>query len=414
MNCHSTPYGKSPSWKPATKIVVGVAILVSLAALLVEFRDFIGPLLLAFMLAYLLQPPARWLTENTPLPWRVAVSFLYLLLVLLILALLALAGIGLLQQAENLYGLVQDFLLNTLPSWIQNLSTHAYSFGPWQVDFQKYDLAALSQQILSTAQPLVGSLGSIISTLAASTLSLLGWMAFIVLTSYFLLAESERITLAEGKTTSTLFSVDILPEYRHDFRCLGQELGRIWNAFIRGQLTIALIEVVVVWLWLTIFGVRSALVLAIIAGIARFVPYVGPATLYTIVAIVSLFQGSNPWGFTPLKMALIAVGVLFVWDNTMDSLITPQVLGDALGVHPAAVLLTALIGAKLFGVLGLLFAAPTVASLRLFGHYITRKMLDQDPWEDWNPAPPTKWLLGVQWLKSAWSAARSLFSRKEQ
>jgi len=414
MNCNSTFHQRSPNWKPATKIVVGVAVLISLAALLVEFRDFIGPLLLAFMLAYLLQPPARALTENTPLPWRASVSILFLLLVIALIALLALAGIGLIQQAENLYGLVQDFLLHTLPNWIQDLSTHAYSFGPWRFDFQKYDLAALSQQILGAAQPLVGSIGSIISTLAASTLSLLGWIAFIVLTAYFLLAESERITIAEGKTTSTFFSVDILPEYRHDFRCLGQELLRIWNAFIRGQLTIALIEVVVVWLWLTVFGVRSALVLAILAGIARFVPYLGPATLYTIVAVVALFQGGNPWGFEPWKMALIAVGVLFVWDNMMDSLITPQVLGDALGVHPAAVLLTALIGAKLFGVLGLLFAAPTVASLRLFGHYIIRKMLDQNPWEDWNPAPPTKWLLGVQWLKSAWNALHSLLSRKEK
>ncbi len=383
----ASPSQTSPPWNTPTKVVVGVSVLIAVAALLVAFRDFIGPLLLAIMLAYLMHPLASFLERHTPLSWRVAVTVVYLVLAAAVLALMAASGIVLVQQTEGLYLIVQNFLLNDLPNWLNYLSTHTFSLGPWIIDLRQYDLNALSQQLLAVLQPLVGEIGSLISSLAASTLGLIGWMAFVWLISYFLLAESNKVS-------SNVITISI-PGYQHDLQRMGRELGRIWSAFLRGQLTVAFIAMVWTWLWLNILGVRMVLVLALLATIARFVPYVGPVVLYTITALVILFQPETAWGLTTWELALFAIGGMFVGDNIIDNFITPRILGNALGVHPAAVLLTALIGAKLFGVLGLLFAAPTLASLKLFGHYIIRKMYDQDPWADWHTTPPRPLLAGM-------------------
>ncbi len=389
----------SPPWSPPIKVVVGVSVLVAFAALVVAFSDFIGPLVLALMLAYLMHPVAAALERFTPLSWRASVTLVYFLLAALVLALLTATGFALVQQAEGLYVVVQNFLLTDLPRWLNYLSTHTYTFGPWVVDLRRYDFTALNDQLLTSVQPLIGQLGALISQLAASTLQVLGWMAFIWLISYFLLAES-------GRVSSDVVTIRI-PGYQEDLRRMGRELGRIWNAFLRGQLTIAFIAMVWAWLWLTVVGAPMALVLAFLAAAARFVPYIGPVVLYTITALVILFQPTGAWGLAAWQQALLAIGGMFVGDNIIDNFVTPRILGNALGVHPAAVLLTALIGAKLFGVLGLLFAAPTLASLRLFGHYIMRKMFDQDPWADWRAVPSRPLGLNlVHWVRRAYHRLR--------
>ncbi len=390
MTTHAPPSptpSTSPPWSTPTKVVVGVAVLVFFAALVVVFRDFIGPLVLALMLAYLMHPLAALLERILPLSWRAAVTVVYFALAAAVLAALTAGGVAIVQQVEGLYVVVQNFLLDDLPHWLGYLSTHTFTIGPWVLDLRQYDLNALNQQLLAALQPLLGEVGSLISSIAASTLQLFGWMAFIWLISYFLLAES-------GKVSANVITVRI-PGYQEDLRRMGRELGRIWNAFLRGQLTVAVIAMLWVWLWLSVLGVRMALVLALLAAAARFVPYAGPAVLYTITALVIVFQPEAAWGLQTWELALVAVGGMFVGDNILDNFVMPRILGDALGVHPAAVLLTALIGAKLFGILGLLFAAPTLASLRLFGHYIIRKMFDQDPWADWHTVPPKPFAAGL-------------------
>jgi predicted PurR-regulated permease PerM len=58
-------------------------------------------------------------------------------------------------------------------------------------------------------------------------------------------------------------------------------------------------------------------------------------------------------------------------------------MGRSLGVHPAAVLVVAIIAANLIGLIGLILAAPVLASATLIGRYIMRKLLDRDPWADY-------------------------------
>jgi len=72
----------SPVWGTPTKLVVGLTIVAIFAALLARFQSLLGPLVLAFMLTYLLHPIIKSLSNATPLTWRMAVNATYIVLVI--------------------------------------------------------------------------------------------------------------------------------------------------------------------------------------------------------------------------------------------------------------------------------------------------------------------------------------------
>lgn len=93
--------------------------------------------------------------------------------------------------------------------------------------------------------------------------------------------------------------------------------------------------------------------------------------------------GSYPphsFGLLPLAYVIIIAFALVI-DNILDNILTPKVMGNALRVHPAGVLVMALIGSQLFGLIGIMIAAPFLATLKLIFHYVLSKLTDQDPWQ---------------------------------
>ena len=115
-----------------------------------------------------------------------------------------------------------------------------------------------------------------------------------------------------------------------NFKRMGLELNRIWNAFLRGQIILMIITLVVYTLALGILGVRFFYGLAFIAGLGRFVPYIGPAIAWIVYALVCLFQGETIFGLTPFTYAMVVVGISLIIDGIIDSLVTPKILGGAL------------------------------------------------------------------------------------
>jgi predicted PurR-regulated permease PerM len=122
--------------------------------------------------------------------------------------------------------------------------------------------------------------------------------------------------------------------------------------------------------------------LALLAGLARFIPYLGAPITWTVTALVVYFQAGNYLGLAPWQYALVVIIFMIIVDNIFDNMVSPRILGKSLGIHPAALLIAAIIAANLLGLIGVLLAAPVLASLMLAGRYIFRKMLDLDPWPE--------------------------------
>lgn len=356
------------------KTVVGLTIVAIFGALLVWLRQIIGPLILTFVLAYLLYPLVKRLSERAKISWRAATNLIYLIVVIVVVGVLTLTGLAIVQQVQSLLTFIQRFIAD-LPEIVSNLSAQVYEIGPFTINFgQLLDLQTLTNEVLSVVQSLLGQVGSIIRSFAGGAVGIFGWGLFVLLISYFLLAEAGRIP-------GQLIRIDV-PGYEYDFQRLGYELRLIWNAFLRGQLTIILLVIVTYSVLLNILGLRFAIGIAIMAGLARFVPYVGPAITLIVTALVAFFQPSNYFGLQPGYYALLVIILMLITDQIYDNIISPRIFGHSLNVHPAAILITALILARFIGAIGLVLAAPAVATLSLVGRYVFRKMFDLEPFPE--------------------------------
>ncbi|HSB02494.1 MAG TPA: AI-2E family transporter [Anaerolineales bacterium] len=361
----------SPRWNPTTKLLVGLVIVGIVAFLLYRFTSLITPLLMVFILAYLLHPVATLIARGFHISWKASVNILYFVILVLLIGLLTVGGVGLVEQVKILIAQVQAIVAD-LPNQLALLSGRAFQIGPFTLDMRNLDLKAVSQQVLSYIQPLLGRTGTVVTTVAGGAAEFFGWAFFVLIVSYFLMVESSGLQ-------SDLIKVE-LPGYNADLRKLGSQLSTIWNSFLRGQIFIFGMATVVYIVVLSIFGVRFAMGIALMAGLAKFLPYIGPAITWIVMALVTYFQDPTPFGMTRLAYMLMVVITTTVIDWIIDNLITPRIMARTLRVHPAAVLVTALVAANLLGILGVVIAAPFLASIMLLGRYIMRKMFDLDPW----------------------------------
>jgi predicted PurR-regulated permease PerM len=381
---HSKKFEKSPSWSSTTKLVVALVLVALFTFFLVRFNTILAPLFIAFLLAYLLYPIPNFFKEKLKISWRLTVTIIYLILFALFFGLITLGGFAGVDQISSLIRFIQ-FELKDIPVFLDEISNLRYEFGGFVVDFSELDLVSLGNQLISIIQPMLSGLGNVAGSVAGSAAALLGWSIFSILISYFILSEAKG---ARGD----LIKINI-PGYNYDIQQMGSEISRTWNAFLRGQLTITLITVVVYIILLGALGVNFYYGLAFIAGLARFVPYIGPFVAWATYGLVSLFQGTTIFGLEPLPYVILVIAVSWFTDVILDNFVVPRLMGDALKVHPAAVLVAVFISANLFGFIGVLLAAPVLATVKLIGQYIFFKMFDLDPWDkisnDRIPTEPT-------------------------
>ena len=88
----------SPKWNWTTKLIFGLALAAIAFWLLIQFQNFLGPIITAFVLAYLIHPIAEFFQKRLKLPWRLAVTVVFVILVLATLGLLTWGGFALADQ----------------------------------------------------------------------------------------------------------------------------------------------------------------------------------------------------------------------------------------------------------------------------------------------------------------------------
>ena len=166
---------------------------------------------------------------------------------------------------------------------------------------------------------------------------------------------------------------------RSELRRLWGELSAVWDAFVRGQLIAGFVMGVMIAVSLSILGVRNGPALGLLAMIGEFIPGIGPFISAVVGILIALTFGSSWLPISHLGFALIVLAVYLLFGQFQNLYIVPHVIGRRIDLHPIVIIIGALIGAELLGILGLLLAAPTIASLRVFLGYAFNKLLDQDP-----------------------------------
>ena len=338
-------------------VVIGLVIVGALFAYFI--RDTVPALVLALLVAYLLNPIVTFLARRFKISRTLAAALTYLVLVAVLIETTILVTPNIARQVSSLIadfdGLVVRFLqvgaqLPIVSNWVSGL-----------------DAAQVSQQLRGELNSLLEQSPRFLAGAASSLFSV-----FVVLVLSFYLVKDADTFIARMRQA-------LPPSYHDDFDRIARELDVVWSGFLRGQVVLSLIIGTVTTIALTILGVRSSLLLGILAGILEVVPTIGPIIAMIPAVGVALFQGSANWAIDPTLFAGIVIITYFVIQQLENHIIVPNVLGASVNLPPVVILAGTVVGASLAGVLGVFLAAPVLATARLFFQFILRKLFEPLP-----------------------------------
>ena len=195
-----------------------------------------------------------------------------------------------------------------------------------------------------------GAAATLLGYLSRSGFALLAWIANIVLLpvlTFFFLRDWDLIV----DRVSALVPRD----HAAIVTRLASESSLVLGGFLRGQLLVMLILGILYGVGLWAVGLKLGILIGVIAGVLTFVPYLGPATVIILGGMAALIEFGD-WQHFAGVIAVFGTG------QVIESLwLTPKIVGDRIGLHPAAVIFAVLAGGQLFGFLGMLLALPVAA-----------------------------------------------------
>jgi predicted PurR-regulated permease PerM len=371
----------SPRWQPGTRLVVGVIVTLIVIILLYVIRSLVLSVVIAFLIAYMLDPVVTWLVEKARFP-RWLATFIVILLFIAILA-GATTGIGYAfsQRVIDLVNLLSN-ITEQIPAQLERIGELQFSIGPWDFDLSGISIEPLISNVASSISPLLSQAGSIFGSVAIAAASVITTFFLDMVITFYLLLDFKKLRPA---------FLGLIPEqYKHDFSMLLEEGDRIWRAFLRGYVILALIIGVAVFITMSIAGLDFPLVMGLIAGLLEMVPMFGPFISAVIGGLIALIQPTNPWGLTPIGFALLILGILTLIQQVENAILVPRIMGESLKLHPLAVFLAVIAGGALAGFFGILLASPILATLRLVFGYVYSKVVNVEtrPGSSIEPAPP--------------------------
>jgi predicted PurR-regulated permease PerM len=364
----------SPPWNRTTKTVVVIIGLFLFIFVAYRFQSLIGQVVAAAMLAYVLNPLIKILDERTPLHRNTSILLTYLVVAALFIWAVVALGVAAYQQIATLIEQAPDIITNAL-DWLNTVTSAPIVIGPFTLNPTTLDWTTIRDQLVSLIQPALSQGGRVVGSVASSTLGFVGSAFFVFIVSIYLAIELPKLGDYVGRFASQ-------PGYREDAERIMREFGRIWSAYLRGQIILGLVIGLLVWIAMLALGVSNAFALGVIAGLLEFVPNLGPIVSAVIAVGVAIFQPTNYLGLEPGYYALAVIVVMLVIQQIENSFLVPRIVGEALDLHPILVIVGVFMGGSLAGIVGAILAAPVLASIKLLGMYAWRKLFDLHPFPE--------------------------------
>lgn len=205
---------------------------------------------------------------------------------------------------------------------------------------------SLGDAITATRDVLTNISGNLVQSISSIFGGLLSFVLIIVI-SFYLAVQEKGIEEFLRLITPIQHERYVISLWKRSQRKIGR--------WMQGQLLLGLIVGVLVYLGLTILGVKYALFLAVLAALFEIIPVFGPI-LAAIPAVIFGFLDSLSLGF-------MVLGLYVIIQQFENHLIYPLVVRKVVGVSPIVVIISLIVGAKLAGFLGILLAVPVAAAL---------------------------------------------------
>ncbi len=332
--------------------IIGGAVVASMALFLVyQIRGALLPFIYAAIIVYLARPFVD-LMVKIKLPRTAAVITAYFTVLALLTLLIVFVVPLVVDQVNELIGLLPKFF-EAGQKYVSDLKFKI----PKELDgifVEAQDRASKIAIGLASAFPVTafGFFGGIFN-------AVLAWLL-----AFYILKDLPQIKEA---------MIEFVPEkHRDNVRHVFREIDFAVGGYLRGQLIVAITVGVMVSIYLSILGVEFALLLGLLAGVLNIIPYFGAIVGGGAAAIVA--------AFTSFQLAIVVILGMIVIQQIDGAIISPTVMRHTVNLHPTMVVLSLLIGATLFGIIGLLFAIPIAAAAKaLLLHFVYEKPVDTSP-----------------------------------
>lgn len=320
---------------------ISIAALFKIAGVLVLFwffyiiRDIIAVLFASLIAAAVIDPIADW-CEKRHIPRTIGVLSIYALLSgILIIAVVLLIPPLAAQTGEFISSLAR--LVSRTIDQLATLKDFGERYGV--LDNVERGISALEAGFTRTV-------GGVFSTITDALSGIVSVIIFLVISFYLVVEEGALKRMAKI----------LAPVEHHVFLSnLFAKMQLKVGSWLRGQLILSMIIGLMVYVGLLILGVNYALVLALLAALLEFIPYIGPI-LAAVPALLLAFSVS------PLKAGMVLI-LYFIIQQVENNILVPKVMQKAVGLNPVVSVVAVLVGARLGGVMGILFAIPAVTAL---------------------------------------------------
>ena len=335
-----------------------------LAAAIIYMVNYLSnvllPFFIAWLLAYLLYPTVRFVQYRMHVPGRVLSIIVTLVFVTVVIGCIVWMIIPpMIEQFERLGYLLGRYLhdtihVNNFPAaiqlWLRENDETITSL------FRNEDIMEAVKETMPKVFAVIGKTANIIMSIIASLITLL-YM-------FFILKDYEKLSAGFIR----LFP----PKNRPFWRELTDDLERELDSYIRGQSLVALCIGVLCCIGFTVIGFPMAIGLGIMIGLMSLIPYVHSLALIPIVflsALKAADTGQNFWVVLASALAVFAIVQVIT-----DMVLVPKIMGKAMGLNPAVLLLSLSVWGSLLGFLGLIIALPlTTLIIAYYQRYVTKE-----------------------------------------
>ncbi|MDH6355693.1 putative PurR-regulated permease PerM [Dysgonomonas sp. PH5-45] len=322
------------------------------------------PFLVAWLIAYLMNPLVRFFQRKLHLKNRLAAVTLTFFLVVCILT-----GAGFLitpmieKEIIQINDLIASYQLQTIT--IDGIPMSVHDFLVEHVDFNRIKEALSKEQASETLKYLLPAVQEFLSS---SISFILGFTVVFIVLLYliFILLDYDKINL--------LWRELIPPKHRPFVNKLALDVEKSMNTYFRHQALICVIVGILFAICFQIIGLPLAILMGVIIAVLHMVPYMHALSLLPAVLLCWLRVSQTGESFWPYVgiVVLIYIGIQCI----IDLILIPKIMGRAMGMNPAIILLSLSIWGSLLGIVGMIIAIPTTTLLISYYQQFINKMDD--------------------------------------
>ena len=325
------------------KKVLSILVVLALILIVLYLADILVPFFIGLLVAYLLDPLVDIL-EEYKIGRGIATTFVLILFFSIILVLCFLIFPILSIQLNN-------FLIE-FPYIVNNLNK---KFNLVMDYFQKKAVPENNSDIFNNIFPNFSNfITSFLNNIVSSSLAVFNMITIILVTpivSWYFLKDWDKIIFKTNSLLS-LKHKKIVTQY-------AIEVDTIFSAYLRGQILVSLSLTLFYFFTFYILGLNYALFIGIFAGFFSFIPLIGIIISFFITALLAYLQ------FLDFITIFYIFLIFFTAQLIESNFLTPKLIGKKLGLHPLAVLFSIFIFGAIFGIIGIIFSAPLMATIVL-------------------------------------------------